>query len=148
MGVPVSVLLDRKGSALEAMGLDATIAEAAERMAARNIGSVVVTSGDGTLAGLLSERDIVRESAAAGPTALELQVSVAMARDVETCHPTTGTDELMRVMTERRVRHVPVVDGEWQLVGLVSIGDVVKWQLEELSTEAAQLQAYVRGSSY
>ncbi len=148
MGVPVSVLLDRKGSALEAMGLDATIAEAAERMAARNIGSVVVTSGDGTLAGLLSERDIVREIAASGPTALELQVSVAMSRDVETCHPTTGTDELMRVMTERRVRHVPVVDGEWQLVGLVSIGDVVKWQLEELSTEAAQLQAYVRGSSY
>jgi CBS domain-containing protein len=148
MGVPVSVLLERKGTALEAMGLDATLAEAAERMAARTIGSVVVTYDDGTLAGLLSERDIVREIASSGPAALEMSVSVAMLHDPQTCDPTTGTDHLMRVMTEQRVRHVPVVDGTWHLVGLVSIGDVVKWQLEELTNEAEQLQAYVRGSSY
>lgn len=148
MGVPVSVLLDRKGTALEAIGLDATLAEAAERMAARNIGSVIVTSDDGTLAGLLTERDIVREIASSGPSALEMAVSVAMLRDPTTCDPTTGTDHLMRVMTEQRVRHIPVVDGTWHLVGVVSIGDVVKWQLEELTNEAEQLQAYVRGSSY
>jgi CBS domain-containing protein len=148
MGVPVSVLLNRKGTALESMPLDATLAEAAERMAARGIGSVVVTYEDGTLAGLLSERDIVREIASSGPAALEMAVSVAMLRDPQTCDPTTGTDHLMRVMTEQRVRHVPVVDGTWHLVGLVSIGDVVKWQLEELTNEAEQLQAYVRGSSY
>lgn len=148
MGVPVSVLLGRKASAIETLGPDATLREAAERMAARSIGSIVVTDDEGKLAGLLSERDIVRELAASGPTAIELAVSVAMVRDVDTCRPTTSTDHLMRVMTERRVRHVPVVDGEWQLVGLVSIGDVVKWQLEELSTETQQLQAYVRGSTY
>lgn len=148
MGVPVSVLLDRKASAIETLGLDATLRDAAERMAARNIGSVVVTDSDGKLAGLLSERDIVRELASAGPTAVEVMVSVAMVRDVETCRPTTTTDHLMRVMTEQRVRHIPVVDGEWQLVGLISIGDVVKWQLEELSAEAEQLQAYVRGGTY
>ena len=148
MGVPVSVLLDRKGTALESMRLEATLADAAERMAARNIGSVVVTYDDGTLAGLLSERDIVREIASSGPSALEMSVSVAMVRDPQTCDPTTGTDHLMRVMTEERVRHVPVVDGTWHLVGLVSIGDVVKWQLEELTNEAEQLQAYVRGSTY
>ena len=148
MGVPVSVLLDRKGVALETIAPDATLGDAAARLAARNIGSVVVTNADGTLAGLLSERDIVHQLAASGPQAVELSVSVAMVRDVETCRPTTSTDHLMRIMTDQRVRHVPVVDGDWYLVGIVSIGDVVKWQLEELSSSKQQLEAYVTGGSY
>jgi CBS domain-containing protein len=148
MGVPVSVLLERKGSELETLPLDATVLDAVERLTSRNIGAIVITEADGRLAGLLSERDIVRELAATGPSTLELAVSVVMARDVETCTPTTRTSQLMRVMTEQRVRHVPVVDGDWHLVGIVSIGDVVKWQLDELSTEAEQLANYVRGGSY
>lgn len=148
MGVPVSVLLDRKGSALETLPLDATVRDAVERLTARNIGAIVIEGDGGTLAGILSERDVVRELAATGPSILDVAVSVVMTNDVETCTPDTSTDELMRVMTEHRVRHIPVVDGEWQLVGVVSIGDVVKWQLDELSTEAEQLANYVRGGSY
>lgn len=148
MGVPVSVLLHRKGSALETLPLDATVRDAVERLTARNIGAIVIEGDEGTLAGILSERDIVRELAATGPSILDVAVSVVMTNDVETCTPDTSTDELMRVMTELRVRHIPVVDGEWQLVGVVSIGDVVKWQLDELSTEAEHLANYVRGGSY
>jgi len=148
MGVPVSVLLDGKSEALETLPLDATIREAVERLTARNIGAIVITTHEGSLAGILSERDVVRELASTGPGILDVAVSVVMTNEVETCTPTTSTDTLMRVMTERRVRHIPVVDGEWQLVGVVSIGDVVKWQLEELSTEAEQLANYVRGGSY
>ncbi len=148
MGVPVSVLLDRKGRALESLPLDATVREAVERLTARNIGAVVITQTDGTLAGILSERDIVRELAATGPSILEVAVSTVMTSEVETCTPATGTDELMQIMTERRIRHIPVVDGTWQLVGVVSIGDVVKWQLDELSVEAQQLANYVSGGNY
>jgi CBS domain-containing protein len=148
MGVPVSVLLERKGGALETLPLDATVRDAVERLTARNIGSVVITEDDGTLAGILSERDIVRELASTGPSILDVAVSVVMTSEVETCTPTTKTSELMRVMTDHRVRHIPVVDGAWQLVGVISIGDVVKWQLDELTVEAEQLANYVRGGSY
>ena len=148
MGVPVSVLLDRKGTALETLPLDATVRDAVERLTARNIGAIVVENEEGTLAGILSERDIVRELAATGPSVLDIAVSVVMTNAVETCRRDTTTDELMRMMTEHRIRHVPVVDGAWQLVGIISIGDVVKWQLDELSTEAEELARYVRGGSY
>jgi CBS domain-containing protein len=148
MGVPVSVLLDRKGTALETLPLDATVRDVVERLTARNIGSIVIEGAEGTLAGIVSERDVVRELASAGPSVLDVAVSVVMTGDVETCTPDTNTDELMRLMTDRRIRHVPVVDGTWQLVGIVSIGDVVKWQLDELSMEAQQLADYVRGGSY
>lgn len=148
MGVPVSVLLDRKGSALETLPLQATVREAVERLTARNIGAIVVQGEEGTLAGILSERDIVRELAATGPSVLDISVSVVMTSDVQTCTRETRTSELMRLMTDQRIRHIPVVDGAYQLVGIVSIGDVVKWQLDELSAEAEQLTQYVRGGSY
>jgi CBS domain-containing protein len=148
MGVPVSVLLDRKGTALETLPLDATVRDVVERLTARNIGAIVIEGSEGTLAGIVSERDVVRELASAGPSVLDVAVSVVMTGDVETCTPDTSTDELMRIMTDRRIRHIPVVDGEWQLVGIVSIGDVVKWQLDELSMEAKHLADYVRGGNY
>ncbi len=148
VGVPVSVLLDGKGSALETLPLDATLRDAVERLTARNIGSVLITDAEGKLAGILSERDIVRELAATGPEALEVSVTRVMSAEARTCTPGTNTDELMRIMTEERIRHVPVVDVDRCLIGIVSIGDVVKWQLEELTTEAEQLANYVRGSSY
>lgn len=148
MGVPVSVLLDRKGTALETLPLDATVRDVVERLTARNIGAIVIEGAEGTLAGIVSERDVVRELASAGPSVLDVAVSVVMTGDVETCTPETNTEELMRLMTERRIRHVPVVDGAWQLIGIVSIGDVVKWQLDELSMEAQQLADYVRGGRY
>ena len=148
MGVPVSVLLDRKDTALEALSLGATVRDAVERLAARNIGAIVVADAEGRLAGILSERDIVRELAATGPGILDVAIERLMTSEVETCTPATNTNELMRTMTDRRVRHIPVVDGDWCLVGIVSIGDVVKWQLDELTTEAEELANYVRGSNY
>lgn len=148
MGVPVSVLLEGKGTAVETLGAAATLRDAVERLAARNIGAVVISDAEGRLSGILSERDIVRELAASGPGALDVAVERVMSSEVITCAPTTKTDELMRLMTEQRIRHIPVVDGDYCLVGIVSIGDVVKWQLEELTIEAEQLANYVRGSSY
>lgn len=145
MGVPVSVLLRRKGDQVVSLNTDATVHDALARLAEENIGAVVITDQEGALAGILSERDIVRELATAKQDVLGGPVSRVMTAQVKTCSPTTNTDELMQVMTERRIRHVPVVEDGRKLVGVISIGDVVKWQLDELSMEAEELANYVRG---
>ena len=146
MGVPVSVLLRRKGDRVVSLTTDATVRDAASRLAAENIGAVIITEPDGALAGILSERDIVRELGSTGQDVLDGPVARAMTEQVKTCSPTTNTDELMQLMTERRIRHVPVVDDAQKLVGVISIGDVVKWRLDELRTEAEALSGYVAGS--
>jgi CBS domain-containing protein len=98
----------------------------------------------GPIAGILSERDIVRALAAATPDAavLDQPVSALMSTDLSTCSPQSTVDELMRLMTDRRIRHVPVLDGG-ELAGIVSIGDVVKSRIDELQTEAETLHDYI-----
>ncbi len=128
------------------IGPDRTLADAAELMAGRGIGAVVV-SGDGrAVEGVLSERDLVARLAVEGARTLDLVVGEAMTSEVSTCTMATSTDELTVLMTERRFRHVPVVDDEGLLLAIVSIGDVVRSRLDELSAETQQLQAYVAGS--
>jgi CBS domain-containing protein len=136
-------VLTDKGADVLTTTADATVGEAVRRMADRNVGAVVVLAED-ALVGILSERDVVRRLAVE-PGVLDLEVGEVMTSPVTTCTPDTSIDELMRVMTDGRFRHVPVVDDD-ALVGIVSIGDVVKRRLDELETETKQLTEYVSGS--
>jgi CBS domain-containing protein len=111
-------------------------------LAEHRIGALVVRDGRRGLAGVVSERDIVRAIAARGPAALDETARDLMTAEVVTCEPDTTVEHLMGVMTQRRIRHVPVVvDGD--LVGLVSIGDVVKHHIATLEHETKAMQDYI-----
>ncbi len=110
----------------------------------RQIGALVVTGPTPPLVGIFSERDVVRALAARGATILAERVGQLMSTDVSVCGESNELHELMTMMTERRIRHVPVVDGG-SLVGLVSIGDVVKARLDELEHDKRDLLEYVSG---
>ncbi len=138
----VSGLLDTKGSEVVTAAAAATVAEVAALLAERRIGAVVV-SGDGRgIEGVVSERDIVRALADRGGAALEEPVEAIMTREVFTCGRGTTVEQLMELMTEHRIRHVPVV-ADGALTGIVSIGDVVKDRLKDLETEAQVLHEYI-----
>lgn len=145
MSVPVSVILERKGTACHTIRPDESVAEVARRLAEHNIGALVVSSDERSAEGVVSERDLVRALAESGDAVLSYRVADVMTSPVTTCARSTTTDEVMATMTERRIRHVPVVDGD-RLVGIVSIGDVVKWRMDELAEDAERLQEYVTGS--
>ena len=145
MGVPVSVILGRKGDEVATITPTATLAEAATALTDRGIGALVVSIDGVAVEGVLSERDIVREMARQGPAVLEEPVSMAMTGDVTTCRRDTSTNELIAIMTEERIRHVPVLDDD-RLAGIVSIGDIVKWRMDELADEGQRLREYVTGS--
>ncbi len=105
-----------------------------------------MVSGDGrAIEGIISERDIVRAAAGSGPAALDGSVGSVMSTDVVTCSAGDGVDRLMALMTERRIRHLPVVDERGHLAGIVSIGDVVKARLSELEHENHALAEYITG---
>ena len=125
---------------------DATIADAAKLLKERNIGALVVTTEDGRLAGILSERDLVRGLPEHGADLLALKVKDRMTAEVTTCTPDDRVDDIMKLMTDGRFRHLPVVE-EGKLAGIVSIGDVVKSRLEELESEATTLREYIAGSA-
>jgi CBS domain-containing protein len=139
----VSVLLQSKGTDVVTVGPDATIAEVAIVLAEHRIGAVVVTSDGRSIDGVLSERDIVRALARPDDGALAATTAgTLMTSEVVTCQPDTTVEELMATMTERRIRHVPViVDGE--LNGLVSIGDVVKHHIATLEHETRAMHDYI-----
>lgn len=147
MTVQVAVILGRKGTEVATISSDATLADAVASLAQRNVGALVVSDDGRSVHGVLSERDIVRSLARSGASALDLTVGEAMTAEVHTCARDTTTDDLMAIMTTRRIRHVPVVE-DHQLAGIVSIGDVVKSRIDELETETEALQGYVTGSSY
>jgi len=119
-----------------------TVATAAEVLKRENIGAVMVSGPDGALSGILSERDIVRAMPEHGPDIFKLKVEQLMTRDVVTCSSEERVNDLRKKMTAGRFRHVPVVD-DGKLVGIVSIGDLVKNRLEELEVEASQLRDYI-----
>lgn len=138
----VSVLLQVKGSEVVTVGPEASVRAVLHRLAERRIGAVVVASSPSEVHGIASERDLVRALAERGADALEAPVTEVMTSAVVTCEPDTTVEWLMSTMTERRVRHVPVVvDGH--LVGLVSIGDVVKHHVATLEHEAKAMHDYI-----
>ena len=139
----VKAILARKGSDVVTAAPTASLAEAVKVLAARRIGALVVTGADRCIVGILSERDIVRALAEKGPAALDMPIAEAMTRKVFTCEAKETVREIMERMTAGKFRHVPVVE-QGRLAGIVSIGDVVKWRLDELKHESAALRDYIR----
>lgn len=139
----VKHILRTKGREVIAIPSDAMLSEAARLLARKRIGAVVVRDGHGSLAGILSERDVVRAVANDSVAALARPVSAYMTRAVATCGELETVEELMEMMTHGRFRHVPVLDETEQLVGIVSIGDVVKTRIEETVREAESLREYI-----
>ena len=137
-------ILRRKGRDVVTVAADETVTRAVAVLGEHNVGALVVASGEGEIVGILSERDVVRALAADGPAILKRHVSDLMTAEVTTCGPRATVDELMSVMTERRIRHIPVVDEEG-LAGIVSIGDIVKTRIGELETETETLHDYLSG---
>ncbi|MCU1363263.1 MAG: inosine-5-monophosphate dehydrogenase [Acidimicrobiaceae bacterium] len=140
----VSDLLATKGHDVVTISRERTISDAIALLQERAIGALVVTGAEPPFAGILSERDVVRALATNGESSLQQKVSELMTTDVSVCSESTELNELMTMMTDRRIRHVPVVD-DGRLVGLVSIGDVVKARLEELEHDKKDLLDYVSG---
>ena len=146
MSVLVSVILGRKGTDVFTIGRDATVTDALKVLADRNVGALVVADRPGAVDGIVSERDIVRRLARSGPEALGLPVSAVMTADVLTCTADANADDVMQTMTTHRTRHLPVVDDQGRLIGIVSIGDVVKSRIDELEMQAQAMQDYITAS--
>jgi CBS domain-containing protein len=140
----VMQILKDKGSDVITMPADALVADAVRTLNEQRIGSIVITNRRGDIDGILSERDIVHALAERGPTLLDARAADLMTRHVFTCTPETSLEELMRQMTRRRIRHLPVLE-DGRLCGIISIGDVVKHRLMELETEATTLREYIGG---
>lgn len=137
----IADVLRSKGAAVVTINPDATVTELLAGLAQHNIGAMVVAGPDG-VAGIVSERDVVRQLHAHGTSVLSRPVSKIMTAVVSSCTKADTVDGLSVLMTENRVRHVPVLENG-KLIGIVSIGDVVKTRMEELEAEHAQLQSYI-----
>lgn len=137
----VSDLLKHKGHTIVSIAPSESLESAARLLTEKRIGAVVVLDRRGKLCGILSERDIVRAIADKGLAAtLAMRVEDMMTKEVRTCQPSEPVKDLMKMMTLRRHRHVPVVDASGELVGVVSIGDAVKARLDEQASEVAVLR--------
>lgn len=138
----VSEVLRRKGATVVTIEPDRSVRELLGLLAEHGIGAVVVSEDGTSVAGIVSERDVVRRLHLYGEEVLEGPVAAIMTVDVSTCAPPDELEQLMEVMTEQRIRHLPVLE-EGRLVGLVSIGDVVKHRISEVQAERDQLSAYI-----
>ena len=137
-----SRILSQKGSDIFSVIPDTTLLDAARELTERRIGAVVVLSADREPVGVFSERDLARALAEGGPSVLDQAVTSVMTRDLITAAPETDVDDLMSLMTGRRVRHILIVK-EDRLQGVVSIGDVVKRKIAEAEAEAESLKTYI-----
>ena len=132
-----------KGAAVHTLQADATLEHAAKELNHKKIGALVVVDATGELLGVLSERDIVREVAKRGSGCLADKVAAAMSQGVITAFAHENIDEGLGRMTDRRIRHLPVVDETGRLIGIVSIGDLVKFRIAAVEADAAAMQAYI-----
>lgn len=137
----VSQILERKGSRVVAVGKDSPVLDAIRLMAEHHIGAVLVMQGD-ELVGIASERDYARKIILQGRSSSDTSISLIMSTPVICVSPSDSITDCMSIMTERHVRHLPVLDGG-RLVGVVSIGDLVKELIEEQKQEITYLQAYI-----
>lgn len=138
----ISEILRAKGAQVATIAPDAKVRQLLALLAEHNVGAVVVSTDGSSIEGIVSERDVVRRLNERGAGLLDDPVSAIMTTKVRTCAPGDKADGLRLVMTEHRIRHVPVVT-EGRLVGIVSIGDVVKSAISELETEREQLVDYI-----
>jgi CBS domain-containing protein len=139
----ISDVIRRKGDTVVTLRPDATVRGLLEALEQNHIGAVVVSDDGSRVSGIVSERDVVRHLHTDGVGVLDQTVAMIMTSDVQTCSPEDGLDELARVMTEHRVRHIPVVVDD-KLVAIVSIGDIVKGRIDELQTERDHLVGYIQ----
>jgi len=138
----VSDILSQKGGLVFTVTPGTSVAQVSQQLSVRRIGSVLVLDAEGSVTGIVSERDLVRALASHGAKAMELEARQVMTRDVITCDPDDSIDQVMQTMTRGRFRHLPVVR-HGELLGLISIGDVVKARLEETKHETEALKAYI-----
>jgi CBS domain-containing protein len=145
MVMTVRKILEEKGRDVFSMHPDATLVEAARQMAQRRIGALVLIGDGGDLAGVLSERDIVRMVGTRGPECLNDRIGSVMTVEVVTCSEDTTVNEVMELMTRGRFRHLPVIQ-DGKLAGMVSIGDIVKRRIEDAEREAEEMRSYISAS--
>ncbi|HXS68604.1 MAG TPA: CBS domain-containing protein [Candidatus Polarisedimenticolia bacterium] len=139
----ISEILDHKGSKVWTISPGATVFEAIQMMSDKNIGPVLVTEDD-KLVGIISERDYTRKVALKGKTSRELKVHEIIPEHVLSVTPQHTVEECMRLMTEKRVRHLPVLEND-RILGIVSIGDLVNWIIGAQSSTIHQLETYISG---
>jgi len=139
----INEILEHKGAAVWTVPPDATVFEAIQLMSEKNIGALLVTERD-KLIGIMSERDYTRKVALKGKTSKELKVREIISGNVVSVTPAHTIEECMRLMTEHRVRHLPVLEGD-KITGVVSIGDLVNWIISAQSTTILQLETYITG---
>ncbi|NIH79417.1 MULTISPECIES: CBS domain-containing protein [Amycolatopsis] len=137
----IADVLRSKGDWVATVRPESSITDLLAGLSEHNVGAMVVVGDDG-IAGIVSERDVVRKLHERGPALLERPVSEIMTTLVATCTPRDSVDDLSVLMTTRRVRHVPVIE-DGRLAGIVSIGDVVKTRMEQLEATQQQLAAYI-----
>jgi CBS domain-containing protein len=138
----IAKILGGKGGNIVSIAPSETLQSAAAILTTRKVGALVALQANGQLAGILSERDIVRICAEKGGAALATLVQDAMTKDVVTAKPQDGIDSAMARMTDRRIRHLPIMEGQ-TLVGVVSIGDLVKAKIDEALADADAMRAYI-----
>lgn len=138
----IAHVLRDKGAVVYTVRAEATLEEAARVLTEKKVGALVVIGESGAIGGVLSERDIVREVARRGSECLSDTIAGIMSRDVVTADPTETVDEGLGRMTDRRIRHLPVLESG-RLIGIISIGDLVKHRIAAVEAEAAAMQAYI-----
>ena len=136
-------ILKEKGGQVYSVAESATLKECAELLEKRKVGAMVILNGAGGLIGVISERDIVKNIAKSGVTALSATVGQVMTRQVVTAKPRDTVESAMNWMTDRRIRHLPVIEGG-RMIGVVSIGDLVKWRLAEAHAEVEAIRSYIQ----
>lgn len=139
----VAEIVQRKGSEVATVSPDQTVSSVAATMAEKGFGALVVSNDGSSINGIVSERDIVRHLGQSGNSVMDQPVSSIMTPDVRTCGSTDTVEWLMGMMTEHRIRHLPVDDGNG-IAGMISIGDVVKWRVTELEAEMGHLENYIK----
>jgi len=140
---PIQAILEQKGREVHVVARDATVLDAVGTMCRAHVGAVLVMEGD-QLCGIFSERDLMSRVVLAGKDPATTPVAAVMTADVTSIAPDIPAHDAMALMTNRRVRHLPVAEGR-RIVGLVSIGDLVRWTLHDREAEIAHLQDYVSG---
>ena len=137
----IAQILKSKGRAVATARPDATLGEIIGKLAQKKIGAIVIVGDNGEVAGILSERDVIRRLGERGSEALQEPASQSMTAAVITCQESSTLDELMELMTQGRFRHVPVIE-DGALVGIVSIGDIVKNHIAEVEMEVTAMRGY------
>ena len=142
--IPISQLLSEKGSGFWSVAPNATVLQALEMMAAKNVGALLVMEGP-RLAGIFSERDYARKVVLEGRTSKDTQVKDIMSAKVVCVTPAQSVEDCMALMTDKRIRHLPVIDGD-EVLGVISVGDVVKAVISEHTFTINQLEHYITGT--